>query len=70
MLVKLAPLHFSLNAPFRGAEQTEFETHVTALSSIHLRDLDNTAHKVISKLDDGLRVVRSRGLAFVPVEFA
>ena len=45
-LVKLLLLHFACNAPFRGTSQEEFEAHFAALSSGHLRDLNNSSHKV------------------------
>ena len=39
-------LRFALKSSFQGTDQAEFEMHVTSLSSIHPRYLDNTAHQV------------------------
>ena len=48
----------------------EFETHVTALYSVHLQDLDGTTHTVVSEEDDGSRIVISPGLALMPEDVA
>ena len=67
-LVKLIPLHFALNVSFWRTGRTEFDMHVTSLSSVHLRDLYNTAHQVAAEEDEGLRVVRSWGISFMPTD--
>ena len=43
----------------------EFQTNGIALSSVHLQDLDNTAHQVASEDYDESRVVRSCSLTNV-----
>ena len=45
-LANITPLYFSCNTAFRGTSREEFEVHVTALNSIHLRDLNTYAHEV------------------------
>ena len=44
----------------------EFETHVTSLSFVHLRDLDNTAHQFVLEEYYSSRLLRSCRIAFVP----
>ena len=70
MLVKLTPLHFPLNALFWWTDRAEFDIHVTLLSSVKSRDLDVTTHQVAADKDEGLRVVRSHRIAFMPVDVA
>ena len=45
-LVKLTPRNFACNTSLRGTSREEFEVHVTALNSIHLRNLNTYAHEV------------------------
>ena len=52
-LVKLTPLHFTLNTSFRGTDWKDFEMHVKPLSSIHFRDFDITDHQVAAREDEG-----------------
>ena len=65
MLVKFTPLHFMINTSFRGTYRTEFEVHVTLLSSIHPQNFDVTAYQVEVIKDEASRVMRSCGIAFV-----
>ena len=52
-LVKLTPLHFACYTAFWGTIWEEFEVHVTALNSSHLRNLNTSAHKVAQEEDEG-----------------
>ena len=58
-LVKLLSLQFVCNAALQGTSLEEFEAQVTALSFVHLRDIDTSAHKVSQEEDADSRVVRS-----------
>ena len=44
--------------------------HITLLSSVHPRELDTTTHQVSAEEDEGLRVVRSCRIDFVPADVA
>ena len=67
-LVKLTPPHLALNLSFRGSDRVEFDMHVNSLSSTHPQEFDATSHQVAAVEDEGLRIVRYRGLTFVPAD--
>ena len=69
-MANLTPLHFALNTLFRGTDWAEFEMHVNLISSVQSWDFDATAHQVAAVDDEGSHIVRSHGLALVPVDFA
>ena len=70
IFVKLYPLHFACNTAFQGTIRNEFETQFTSLSYCHPRDINVTPHKFATKEDAGSRIMRSRGISFVPSDAA
>ena len=56
-LAVLNHLHLSCNADFKGTVHGEFKIHATLLSSVHYHEFDTTAHKVVIKQNEGLRIV-------------
>ena len=66
MMVKLTPLHFALNTSFQRTDLAYFGMHVILISSVHPRDFGVNAHQVLAMEDEGLRIVSSCRLGFVP----
>jgi len=66
-LCKLTPAFFAPNNSFFGTEVEEFDSHVTGLSSVMLRDFDNNTHQVVNKLDEGPREIQSLVTVFLPL---
>ena len=66
--VKLSLLQFACNTSFWGTSLEKFEAHITALSSIHSWDLDNSAHNVAQEEVDDSCAVLSQGFVFVPTD--
>ena len=65
-LVKLLLLYFACNTAFWGTSQGEFEVHITAISSVRLRDLDTSPNKDAQEKDSISCIIRSQGVVFVP----
>ena len=69
-LTKLTSMLFAANTTFTGTSPSEFEAHVTSLSSIKPRDFDSNAHQPAVSEDEGSRPISSRGAAFLPAAAA
>ena len=67
MIVRLEAIHFAANSSFMRTLQLELESHLSGLTSSLPRDFeDNTHQPAVEGEDDGVRLVNSRGLVFVP----
>ena len=66
-IVRLKAIHFSVNFSFVGTPRLEFEGPLAGLTSSLPRDFKDSVHQPAVKVeDDSARLVKSRGLAFVP----
>ena len=65
--MRLKAIHFALNSSFVGTLRLEFESHLAGLNSNLPRDFEDNAHQpVVNDKDNGVRLVKSCSLAFVP----
>ena len=66
-IVQLEAIHLAANSSFLGTLRLEFEGRLTGLTSSISRDFEDSAYQpAVEGEDDGVRLVKSRGLAFVP----
>ena len=66
-IVRLKAIHFAVNFSFVETPRLEFEVPLAGLTSSLLRDFEDSAHQPKFEVeDDGARLVKSHGLAFVP----
>ena len=67
MIVQLEALHFAANSSFVGTLRLDFEGHLTDLTPSLPWEFKYSAHQPAVKCEeDGARLVKSRGLSFVP----
>ena len=69
-ITRLTSMIFANNTTFTGTSSSEFESHVTSLSSVEPRDFDSCAHQPADDEDEGSRPIPSRGAAFIPAAAA
>ena len=69
-LTRLTSMLFASNSSFIGTSTSEFESHVTSLTSVHPRNFDSNAHQPAAADDEGCRPISSRGAAFLPAAAA
>ena len=66
-IVRLKAIHFAANLSFVGTLRLEFESHLDGLNSSLLQYFEENAHQpAVEGKYDGVRLVKSRGLAFIP----
>ena len=66
--MQLEVIHFALNSSFVGTLRLDFEGRLAGLTSILPQDFEDNAHQpAVEGEDDGVRLVKSRGLALSPV---
>ena len=64
--MRLKAIHFASSYSFEGTPQLDFEVHLMGLtSSLTQESKDNANQPVVEGEDDGMRLVKSCGLAFV-----
>ena len=65
--MQLETIHFDANSSFVGTPRLDFEGHLSGLTYSLPWDFKDSAHRpTVKGEDDGARLVKSRGLAFVP----
>ena len=65
-IVRLEAIHFANNSSCVGELTLEFESILAWLTSSLLRDFEENSHQpVVEGEDDGVHLIKSRGLAFV-----
>ena len=65
--MRLKTIHFTANSSFLETTRLEFESHLGGLTSSLPQDFeDNTHQPAVEGEDDGVQLVKLRGLAFVP----
>ena len=66
-IMRLEAIHFAANSSFVGTPRLEFESHITGLTSSVPQNFKDRAYQpAVDGKDDGVRLVKSRGLEFVP----
>ena len=67
VVIRLEPLLFASNFPFVGTLRLECAGHLAGIVSSLARDFEDTTHQVADvEEDEGVRLIQSRGIAFVP----
>ena len=65
-IVKIEAIHFAVNSSFVSTPKLEFEGQLAGLTSSIPRDFEDSVHQPADEGEDGgVRLVKSRGLAFI-----
>ena len=67
VIVRLEAIHFAANSSFVGTSKLKFEIHLAGLNSCLPQDFEDNNHQPeVKEENNGVHLVKSRGLAFVP----